>query len=315
MKKIFSFTAILLCALLLLPLTALKSMPKITETISSGTEKDKTSDSFRVCYSETQKVEELEAQDYIFGVVAAEMPALYELEALKAQAVAAYTFALYRKSINTDKEYDLTDSHLTDQSYITLEQAKERWGDNADEYIKKIKDAIKEVENYKITYNNKPILAVYHAISFGKTETAKDIWGGDYPYLKSTDSYGDKLSKDYISTLTVSTADFKEKLKAEINFSDNPSNYIGKFTRTAAGSVKTVKICNTEIPGNELRQIFNLKSANFEIKFNEDNFTFTVYGYGHGIGLSQNGANYMAKQGADFKQILKHYYKDCEIEK
>ena len=315
MKKLFGFTAILLCAFMLLPLTALKPSGKTQESVSVLSEKSQNTESFRLCFSESEKVEEIASEDYIFGVVAAEMPALYENEALKAQAVAAYTFALYKKQANKDKDFDITDSHLTDQSFITKDEAKERWGTNADQYIKKIETAISQVKGYTITYNSAPILAVYHAISFGKTESAKDIWGGDYPYLKSTDSYGDKLSKDYISTLTLTSTEFKEKLKTKADLSDNPSDYIGPFTRTGAGTVKTVKICNTEISGNELREIFNLKSANFEINYSDDNFTFTVYGYGHGVGLSQNGANHMAKQGADFKQILKHYYNDCKIEK
>ncbi len=317
MKKIFSLTAILLCALLLLPLTSLKLTENNIQTISpteTNTE-NKNTDSFRLCFSETKEVEEISAEDYIFGVVAAEMPALYEEEALKAQAIAAYTFALYRKEANVQNEYDLTDSHLTDQSFITLEEAKTRWGENADNYIKKIQDVISEVKGLALTYKNKPICAVYHAISFGVTEDAKNVWGSDHPYLKSVDSYGDKLSKDYISSLSLTTDEFKEKLNGKIEFTENTNEYIGKITRTDAGTVKNIKICNNEISGNTIRELLELKSANFEIKYNEGNFIFTVYGYGHSVGLSQNGANYMAKQGAEYKEILNHYYKDCKIEK
>ncbi len=309
MKKMFSLTAIILSALLLLPLTALKGEQKNIAVLSPSTTVSKDEDTFRLCNTETEKVEKISAKDYIFGVVAAEMPALYEAEALKAQAVAAYTYALYKKDTNKLKDYDITDSHLSDQSYITLEEAKTRWGDNAPSYIEKIEKAIQDVENYVITYQGQPILAVYHAISFGKTEDAKNVWGKEYPYLKTVDSYGDKLCKDYISTLTVSETDVKEKLKL------TDGNPLGDIIRTDSGTVKSIKIYDTEISGNTIRDLFSLRSSNFEVTYNESNFNFTVYGYGHSVGMSQNGADYMAKQGADFKQILSHYYKDCNIEK
>ena len=314
MKKIFGFTAILLCSLLLLPLTAFKNTEKVIPVLSQSTAVTE-AESFRICNAETEKVEEISTEDYIFGVVAAEMPALYEPEALKAQAVAAYTFALYRKQANQNNDYDLTDSHLSDQSYITLEQAKERWGDNADEYVNKIRSAVADVKDYAIIYQNQPILAVYHAISYGTTEDAKNIWGGDYPYLKPVDSYGDKLCKDYISTLSVTAEEFKQKLSGKTEFTDSPENYLGKITRTDSGTVKKIEICGKEISGDSVREIFSLRSANFETEYKDGNFNFTVYGYGHSIGLSQNGANFLAKQGADFKEILNHYYKNCEIKK
>ncbi len=315
MRKIFGLSAIVLSALLLLPLTALKPVENENALHSNTQINFEDNETFRLCFSETNTVTEISAEDYILGVVAAEMPALYEEEALKAQAVAAYTFALYRKNVNKDKYYDLTDSYLSDQSYITLQQAKDRWGDNADTYIEKIKTAVDSVKDYAITYNNEPILAVYHAISFGKTENAKNIWGKEYPYLKGVDSYGDKLSKDYISTLTVSEADFKEKLKDKVTFNENATEYLGESDCTNAGAVKHIKICDTEISGETIRNLFSLRSSNFKIDYQDGNFNFTVYGYGHSVGLSQNGANYMAKQGADFKQILTHYYKNTKIEK
>ncbi len=319
MKKLFSFAVIILCTLLLLPLTALKStgdtavsvMAPLKDTDDTA-EKQET---FRLCNTETNNVKEISTKEYLFGVVAAEMPALYEEEALKAQAVAAYTFACYRKNQNSDKDYDLTDNYLTDQSYITLEQATARWGDNATVYTEKINKVLAEAEDYMITYENEPILAVYHAISFGNTEDAKNVWGSDYPYLKSVESYGDKLCDGYITTLSVPEEKFKETLLSKIDFIGTPQEFLGKIDRTQAGTVKTIKICDTEIKGDKIRELFGLRSSNFEVEYKDGNFNFTVYGYGHAVGLSQNGADYMAKQGSNFKEILNHYYPNCKIEK
>jgi stage II sporulation protein D len=315
MKKLLSFTAIIICFLLLLPLTALPKSEKTVTAASNSVNTIKKTETFRIYNSDTDKTEEISAKDYLFGVVAAEMPALYEEEALKAQAVAAYTFALYRKSENNSNDYDLTDSHLSDQSYITKSEAESRWGENASVYTEKINKSLEEVEDYVIMYEDKPILAVYHAISYGKTEDAKNIWGKDYPYLKSVESYGDKLCSEYTSTLCVTQDEFKEKLKEKIDFSKYPEVSLTKPNCTDAGTVSSITICNTEFTGSEIRQIFELRSSNFEIEQADGNFNFTAYGYGHSVGLSQNGANYMAKQGSDFKEILTHYYQNCKIEK
>lgn len=313
MKKIFLCTAMLLAVLLLLPLTALNKteIQNLTSTqVSAQLPQPSKSTTFKVLISETNQVEEMNAKDYLFGVIAGEMPALYEEEALKAQAVCAYTFALWRQKANNDKPYDITDNFKTDQCYISREAALKKWGSNANEYAKKIEKIINETENQMLTYNGDIILSVYHAVSGGSTESSKNVWGKDYPYLQSVDSVGDKLAKNYISEVTVDTAKLKTLLGAdEIN-----GNPFTDFTRTEAGTVKTVKACGKEYKGSEIREMFDLKSSNFEAEFSDNKIIFTVYGYGHGVGMSQNGANYMAQQGSDYKEILKHYYKGCEIE-
>lgn len=313
MKKILSFTVIILCALLLLPLAKLKASDNTIEVISPTTPLK--TDTFRIYNTETKEIKEIPVNDYLFGVVAAEMPLLYNEEALKAQAVAAYTFALYRKNENADKEYDLTDNHLTDQSYITKEEAISRWGQNADTYREKLNNILNDIENYTITYNNEPILAVYHAISYGKTEDAENIWGKNYPYLKSVTSYGDKLCDGYITTVSIPKENFKELLKTKIDFSKHSEITLSDRECTSAGTVKKIKICNTEFKGSEIREIFSLRSSNFTIEHTDDSFNFTVYGYGHSVGLSQTGAEYMANEGSNFKEILAHYYQNCQIEK
>lgn len=318
MKKILCSALIILSVMLILPLAVMKK-PQTAAAASAKLQIPKAakavSEAFRICDTETDVVTEMKTEDYIFGVLAAEMPALYEPEALKAQAVAAYTFACYRKAENSDKSYDLTTDHTTDQSFITEEKARERWGEKADEYCKKLKDAISETEKYMITYDGKPILAVYHAISFGKTEDCKNVWGNELAYLKPVASLGDKLSPDYISTVTVTAKQLSDKLSGECTLSGDPSGYFGKPVRTDSGTVKTVTVCGTEIKGSRIRSIFDLRSSNFEVKYSDGSFIFTVYGYGHGVGMSQYGANYMAKQGSDFREILTCYYTGCKVEK
>ncbi len=313
MKKIFGMSVIILIFLLLLPLTVLGQPSKSTvDTIKA--EEITPSKTFKILRSDTNKIEEISYDDYIFGVVAAEMPALYESEALKAQAVAAHTFTLHRKATNSGKGYDITDNFQVDQAFITMEDAKKKWGENADEYINKIKTAVSETKNLALTYNGEIILAVYHAISSGKTETCQNVWGGNRPYLISVTSVGDKLSNDYISTKEITLQDVK-KVFGNLKLTNNANDYFKNITKTDAGTVKKVTLCGNEISGSTIREKLNLRSACFDVSCKNNLFTFTVYGFGHGVGMSQNGANYMAQQGADFKEILHHYYTGCKIEK
>lgn len=318
MKKTLLAGLLAPALMLMLPLAALNK-PETAAYVGAEAEPPPTAaaveDTFKIYDKESDTVTEMSAEEYIFGVTAAEMPALYNEEALKAQAVAAYTFALYRREENADKDYDITTDHTADQSFITEEKARERWGDKADEYVGRLKKAINEVKGLAITYDGKPILAVYHAISSGRTENCKDIWGNDPPYLKAVDSSFDRLCPNYISKLTVSKEEFCEKLSGKVEFSGNPNEYISIKERTESGTVRTVTVCGKEISGSEIRSLFSLRSSNFEVSYNDGAFTFTVYGYGHGVGLSQFGADCMAKQGSDFKEILTHYYSGCKVDK
>ena len=320
MKKILCSGLIILSAMFIFPLLGATTEQKpavsaATKLFTSKTDKQEKGDTFRICDMQTDTVRVLTADEYIFGVVAAEMPALYEPEALKAQAVAAYTLACRRRADNKDKSYDLTTDYAVDQSYISKADAEKRWGDKAKEYSKKIKDAVADVKNLIVTYEGEPITAVYHAISSGKTEDSRDIWGGSLSFLKPVASPGDKLSPDYISEVKVSAEELQKKLGDECKLSGEPAAYFGEPKRTDSGSVLTVPVCGTDINGAKIRSIFDLRSLNFSVKYADGSFTFTVRGYGHGVGMSQYGANYMAKQGSDFKEILTYYYTGCKVEK
>ena len=263
-----------------------------------------------------QKVVNLKISEYIIGVVAAEMSAENNVEALKAQALAAYTYA-YRKHLQnkqTKNDYDLTDDSKLDQRYIDKEERKTKWGSNYEEFEKKINSAVEAVKNKVIVYNNEPILAVYHSVSPGKTESSKNVWGSDCPYLQSENSVGDLLCPDFYSEVVVEKEEFIKKL-TDLGAvpKDDSTTFIGENNKSEAGMVLTIELCGKSFSGAEIREAFELKSAAFDVVLKNDNFVFSVSGHGHGVGMSQYGANYMAQQGSDYKEIITSYYRGCEI--
>ncbi|MBQ8740249.1 MAG: stage II sporulation protein D [Clostridia bacterium] len=258
---------------------------------------------------------EVTMKDYVFGVVAAEMPALYENEALKAQAVAAYTFACYRKNNNTNTEYDISADPETAQCFITREEAASRWGEKADEYAKKIDDCISAVQGELLLYEGKPIFAAYHAISAGSTNACRDVWGNELSYLIEVESLGDKLADGYLSEAVFTTDELCEKLKDITSPSGEPQDYFSDISTTDNGYVKNLTYCGKQISGSEICKALELRSSNFEVDFADGKFTFLVKGYGHGVGMSQTGADYMAKQGSNYEEILLHYYNGVTLEK
>ena len=274
---------------------------------------EESNDSFRVLIADTGEIKNMSAEDYIFGVVAAEMPALYEKEALKAQAIAAYSFALRRRAASDNKNYDISTDFTVDQSYVSEEEIKAKWGEKAEEYSNKIRSAVKEVKGLAVCYKDEVALTPYHAISCGTTESSKDIWGGSYSYLVSVDSVWDKLAKNYLSSESFSAEEIKSKLGNGYTYKGDSSGWISVTEKTKYGSVKKVKVCGKEISGEDLRKALGLRSLNFTVEYKNSNFTFTVKGYGHGVGMSQNGADYMAKQGSDYKEILEYYYSGCKV--
>ncbi len=315
MKNIYVILAVLLILFMLfLPLIALGGK-ETQETPNKELTSDTNEEKITVLNSETGENMEMNISDYVFGVVAAEMPAEYSEEALKAQAVASYTYALYKCKENADKPYDLTDSHTSDQHYETYEKVCEKWGENAQKYTEKIKNAIKSVEGEYLSFSGEPILALYHAISGGKTENCVDVFSVDHPYLVSTDSIGDLLDEGYMSTLSVTPEQFKKAFEDKIILSSDMRIWVTDIKHRENGYIQSINISGKEFSGTELRSIFSLRSANFDLFYDGQNFNFTVRGYGHGVGMSQAGAEYMAKQGGTYREILSWYYKNCELVK
>ena len=248
----------------------------------------------------------LELEEYIIGVVGSEMPASFHIEALKAQAVVARTYALNAIS----KGKTLTDNSST-QQYKNNNELKEMWKGSFDTYYKKIKNAVDSTKGEYLTYNGKYIDAVYHSTSNGKTEDAKNVWGNSIPYLVSVESSYDNLNPSYEKTIEVSYTDFSDKLKLEFN-----SDTVIKLNGITEGNrVSYIQIGEKVLTGVEFRNLLGLRSADFDIEKKEGSLLITTYGYGHGVGMSQYGANGMAKNGSNYQQILFHYYNGVKLTK
>ena len=314
MKGIYIFSVgLMLFSMVMFPLFSMEKT-----IVPNSPEQERKEETVRIYMSDEEKIEEVSLFQYICGVVGAEVPAENNKETLKAQAVAAYTYYLNKKGQSNNKDYDITDSPKTDQAYISDSAAKSLWKNNYDAYTKKITEAVKEVFLEYIAFEDKPILAVYHNISGGRTESAENVWGKAYPYLVPVESVGDVLSSNYLSKVTITEAKMKEKLEGfDITIPEvlEPADWFSDIKRSESGTVLTASVCGMEKKGAELRSLFGLKSANFEIAFNDGDFILTVKGHGHLVGMSQCGAEFMANQGSTYKEILLWYYKGCEIKK
>lgn len=267
-----------------------------------------------------KKVKKLDLYEYVVGSVSAEIPPTYHTEAIKAQAVASYTYAL--KTRESGKNEEIGGAHISassekHQGYIDKKERKKRWGDKFDVYEKKIEGAVKEVFGEKITYNGELIIAAYHAISSGSTFSAHEVWGREVPYLVSVSSAGDRLSPEFADTVVYTESEFKKAVEEidGVDLSPNPKDWVGKITASESGYVEYVEIGDKKIKGRDLRETLNLKSASFNIEYADNNFKIMTKGYGHGVGMSQYGADFMARQGKNYKEILEHYYSNVKIEK
>lgn len=248
-------------------------------------------------------------EDYLVGVVAAEMPAAFESEALKAQAVAARTYALY-KSASGGHDADVCTDFSHCQAYLKDEEMRSNWGDEYDFYFNKIKSAVYDTKGEFLTYNEEPIMAVFHSMGGGQTQNSGDVWGTQMPYLVSVPSPGEEAATNYLSTVTLTFDEFKNTILKKYPHAKLASYLdVSQPALTESGHVKSMVIGSVSISGSELRTMFNLRSTRFIISFSDNNVTFNVTGYGHGVGMSQYGANAMAKEGKTYKEILSHYYK------
>lgn len=296
------------------------SSPGIPPVDSSDDAKDQTPDDpeavFRVLDASANVVYTFTERDFLIYTVAAELPASYPPEALKAQAVAAYTYYTYQKNRHAAgvEGADFSDVPGDFPSSYTTDALKERWGDQYEHYLQKIADAVDSVAGEMMLYEGKPIFAAYHSCNSGMTETAKTVWGVDYPYLQSVASSGDALSPKYTSTATVSDKEFAAAFP-DLKLTGDAAGWIsGTPTVSAAGTVTAITIGGKEYTGREVRSALELRSACFTVTHGKDGFTFTVKGYGHGVGMSQYGAKEMADRGFTYEEILKHYYHGVTIE-
>lgn len=269
-------------------------------------------------HKKTGEVEQVAIDDYLCNVVSAEMPANYEIEALKAQAIVARTYTIYKILNKKHDNSDICDDSTCCQAWISKEDRLARWEENSKESNwQKISDCVNNTKGKLITYDNKPIDAFFHSNSGGITEVPVNVWGGTgYPYLQSVQTSGEDAYTQYLSEAIFNQEELINKLKEKysdisIDYS-NPED-IKILEYTESNRIKTIKFGNHELSGVETRSLFGLKSTNFEISKEGENIKFSVKGYGHGVGMSQTGADAMAKQGSTAEEIIKHFYTGVEI--
>ena len=257
-------------------------------------------------YRSNGSVINLNMTDYLIGVVSSEMPASFNLEALKAQSVLARTYAL--KAKQTGKK--LTDTVST-QSYIDIDQMKNKWGNSFNTYYNKIKNAVENTNGEYLSYNGNYIEALYHSTNNGKTESSFDVFGNYYPYLISVSSEYDKNASSYLRTISMPLDTISNKLGLSLN----NDSVISILSYTDGGNIKEININGNNFSGKKVRELLGLRSADFDISISDNNANITTRGYGHGVGMSQYGANGMANAGYSYKDILFHYYPGTTLTK
>lgn len=292
----------------------------ITETSSVSDYNYKEFDEISVLHKKTNEIEKMKLDEYLYGVVSAEMPVDYEMEALKAQAIVARTYTMYKllKNPNKHGQASICDDSTCCQAWISKEERMSRWEENKkEENWNKIVQAVNSTAGKIITYNNEPINAFFHSNSGGKTEIPINVWGGsNYPYLQSVETAGEEGYLQYASNVEFTKQEIIDRLKEKyknISLDFNKTEEIKIIEYTESGRVKTLKVGNVNLSGVEARQIFGLKSTNFQIEIVNEKVKFNVTGYGHGVGLSQTGSESLAKEGKSYEEIIKHFYTGVEI--
>lgn len=291
--------------------------PSVSPTVSAlpKTEYAFEDDSVQVRLLHNDVVTTLTMTQYLVGVVAAEMPASFETEALKAQAVAARTETLYhileyKSDVHPDA--DVCSEPTDCQAFITEDELREKWGIMYDGYLMKIKQAVNDTDGECLIYGGEPIQAVFHSSSAGQTADSGEVWENSLPYLISVTSPETAESvPNYVSTVIVSLSDFKTtvlKFYPKAILPKDSNQWITDITRTSSGRINTLKIGDVTVTGTSLRAMFGLRSTAASVDVGENDVTFTTTGYGHGVGMSQYGANTFAAEGKTYRDILLWYY-------
>ena len=329
MKKVFIYFFIFLFICFILPALLTKVNIDTYSSIDNNDEKINNSAEvkeyeyakygvIKLLHSDTNEVEEVPIDTYLCNVVSAEMPVDFQKEALKAQAIVARTYTIYKINNKKHDNADICDDSTCCQAWISKEDRLARWDESKEEKWKKIEECVKETSGKIITYNNQPINAFFHSNSGGKTELPVDVWGGesDMPYLQVVETAGEDTYSQYNSEAEFTNEQIIEKLKEkypDIQIDFNNDEDIKILEYTSSQRVKTIKFGNHQISGTEARSIFGLRATNFEIIKEEGKIKFVVKGYGHGVGMSQTGADSLAKSGATAEDIINHFYVGVEI--
>lgn len=278
----------------------------------------------KVYMHDIKQIVSMNLEDYVKGVVAAEMPAEFEVEALKAQAVAARTYAVKHMAVfggTGSAEYpgaDVTTDHKESQAWQDETKLKAKWGANYGKYWSKVNQAVDQTRGLILTYQGEPINAVFHSTSGDHTASAQEVWGFDYPYLKSVACTWDQKSPRYQDAKEISLAELEARLGADAGImaaaqSGDSGSIAAIIDRTDSGRVGKIRIGAKTLTGSEIRQKLELRSTNFSVIPDGDKLIFKTIGYGHGVGLCQYGANGQAKESRNFRQILTYYYTGAAI--
>ncbi|MGE7763690.1 stage II sporulation protein D [Peribacillus sp. NPDC096540] len=317
-----AFVIIMIPAVLVLPFSNDKTSGKLDEQLEQKAKEEgkevstneMSSVEVAVYRTTAKKIQKLPMESYLAGVVAAEMPADFEEEALKAQALTARTY-IVDQLINDNRMglpdgADVSDT-VMHQVYMNNDELKEQWGSDYKWKMKKINKAIKETQGQILTYNGKPITATFFSTSNGYTENSEDYWEAEFPYLKSVSSPWDKESPKFYNKMVVDAADFEKKLGVNLSSGTTIGTVI---ERTSGNRVGVVEIGGKKLTGKQIREKLGLKSSDFNWERQGNQIVITTKGYGHGVGMSQYGANGMAREGKNYEDIVKYYYKGVKVQ-
>ncbi len=330
MKGIFLGILAFIATTLILPLIIITAfninIPMIDKQANHRHETIESDMKIEVYNHKTDEIMTLYLEEYVRNVVAAEVPAAFEVEAIKAQAVAARTYAVwkinrFKDSVNPDHPgASLCTDHQHCQEWLSFQELEDRHGKSwIKNYWPKIEEAVAATAGVIMTYNMEAIEPLYHSTSGGQTENSEDVYVSALPYLRSVSSPYEERSPVLVDTKTVSVSEFVNAIKGRYSdFSIKQNNIASEITiadRSVGGTIKLIKIGNKELKGSEVRDIFQLRSSDFTITVRGNSIEFTTRGYGHGVGMSQWGANGMAERGATYEEILKHYYQGIDLSK
>jgi len=320
-KKVLAFAVLMVLVLVIIIPATIVVVGNINKAVSGLDHQNKAVKgediSIKVYMHEEKRIVAMNLEDYVKGVVAAEMPAEFELDALKAQAVSARTYAVKNmivfggSGVADQPGADVSTDYHQNQAFLREEQLKERWGKNYERYWGKVSQAVAETRGQVVTYNGEFINAVFHSTSGERTASAKEVWGIDYPYLVSVPCSWDQKSPRYHDKKEFSLAEVEKLLGAEtqvVTAVQNGSGATQVIDKTDSGRIDQIRIGNKMLSGVTVRDKLDLRSNNFTVELQGDKMIFNTIGYGHGVGLCQYGANGMAKEGYDYRKIITTYY-------
>jgi len=322
-KTVLLSYLVLLIAFMLPKLTKYESLPQVVESlepsikpVSAPLSPGPEPPAQRISLLNKGEIISMEMDEYLLGVLAGEMPASFPMEALKAQAVAARTFAMYCAGGNKHGQAQLCTDFACCQAWQDEAQLREKWGENYEYYRDKLATAIAETSGEYMSYEGKAIFAAFHSSSAGMTAACGELWN-ELPYLKSVSSpESAETVPNFVSSLDCAAIDFRDSILRTAPYADftgEESTWLGECIKSGSGRVETINIGGVSFSGAELRNIFSLRSAAFDLSYSEGMFRFTVTGFGHGVGMSQYGAKVFAEEGSDYAAILAHYYQGAEL--